>query len=238
MRNSDIDKVKAFASRDTDRARMAYDRTVTAARRQCVIIATTNNEKYLRDRTGNRRFWPVRVGRFDLDMLLRDRDQLWAEAAARAASGASIRLPETLWAAAAIEQAERVVENPFISVLDQTLRERVEIEPAVTDKKGNVIKNPVYGEGEHMQGKISSEDVWTILEVKPAQRTQDKNELLGDAMKQLGWMRERRRDGPGKRSYFYTRGNEPYRRIKVSAGSDGLPANAYYDDNQGQGIPF
>jgi hypothetical protein len=66
MRRSDIEKVKAFASRSRDRARMAYDRTVTEAPRQCIIIGTTNDERYLRDLTGNRRFWPVRVGRIDL----------------------------------------------------------------------------------------------------------------------------------------------------------------------------
>ena len=124
MRKSDIEKVKAFLSRQTDRARMAYDRTTTEARRQCVIIGTTNSDKYLRDLTGNRRIWPVRVDRFDLEALKRDRDQLWAEAAAREASGASIRLPEELWAAAAAEQAERVVDNPFLSVLDSVLREK------------------------------------------------------------------------------------------------------------------
>lgn len=62
MRKSDIDKVKAFASRGTDRARMAYGVTVTKAPRQCIIIGTTNSEQYLRDLTGNRRFWPARVG--------------------------------------------------------------------------------------------------------------------------------------------------------------------------------
>jgi predicted P-loop ATPase len=75
IRKSDIDKVKAFASRGTDRARMAYDRTVTEARRQCIIIGTTNSEQYLRDLTGNRRFWPVRVVQFNLEALERDRDQ-------------------------------------------------------------------------------------------------------------------------------------------------------------------
>src|SRR5262249_40564267 len=108
MYHSDIEKGKAFASRGTDRARMAYDRAGTAPRRQCVICGTTNSERYLRDRTGNRRFWPVRVGRFDLEALKRDLNQLWAEAAAReAAPGASIRLPEALWAEAAKEQQAR-----------------------------------------------------------------------------------------------------------------------------------
>jgi hypothetical protein len=214
MRNSDIDKVKAFASRDTDRARLAYDRAPTAAPRQCVIIGTTNNDKYLRDRTGNRRFWPVRVGRIDLELLKRDRDQLWAEAAARDANGASIRLPERLWLAAAHEQQQRVIENPFVSVIDGVLRENEE------------MVDGEWTEGKPMQGKIQSEDVWSILGIKPGQRTQDKIELFGDAMKQLGWERAGQlRIGGGKRRYHYTRGPSPHRRITVTLVSriDGTP---------------
>ena len=214
MRKSDIDKVKAFASRDTDRARLAYDRAPTAAPRQCVIIGTTNNEQYLRDLSGNRRFWPVRIVRFDLEVLLRDRDQLWAEAAARETSGASIRLPERLWAAAAREQQERVVENPFVSVLDSVLRE-----------KSDVVNGELV-EGKPMQGKIAAEDVWAIVGVRVAQRSQDRFELLGDAMKQLGWVRTRLRVGDNQRAYHYVRGPQPHRRISVVlvGNGDGTPA--------------
>jgi predicted P-loop ATPase len=214
MRKSDIDKVKAFLSRNTDRARMAYDRTVTEARRQCVIIGTTNSEQYLRDLTGNRRFWPVRIERFGLEALERDRDQLWAEAAAREASRDSIRLPESLWVAAAAEQQQRVVENPFISVLERVLHEPDQL------VDGESI------EGKWMEGAIATEDLWTIVGVRPAQRTQDNNEKLGDAMKQLGWNRDRLRVGAGKRSYVYTRGPKPHRWIVVELMSmqEGAPA--------------
>ncbi len=222
MRNSEIEKVKAFASRDTDRARMAYDRAPAEARRQCVIIGTTNSKKYLRDRTGNRRFWPVEVERFNLETLKRDRDQLWAEAAAREADGASIRLPERLWAAAAAEQQERMIENPFKSVLDQVLREKDE------------MVEGTWVEGKPMEGKIMSEDVWTILEVRPAQRSQDKLELLGDAMKQLGWERIRLRVGERQRAYFYLRGSEPHKRINVCGRAEGSGPTAFYE-NQPQG---
>src|SRR3546814_15833718 len=67
----------------SDTARMSYARLPVSVPRQCVILGTTNSERYLRDLTGNRRFWPVRVDGFDLPRLRADVDQLWAEAATR-----------------------------------------------------------------------------------------------------------------------------------------------------------
>ena len=87
MRKADVEHVKALLSRTVDRGRLSYDRIVSNVPRQAIFVATTNSEKYLRDTSGNRRFWPVRVDRFDVKALRRDRDQLWAEAAAREASG-------------------------------------------------------------------------------------------------------------------------------------------------------
>ena len=77
---------KAFLSATHDEARLAYQRESTRVPRSFVVVGTTNaTDDYLRDATGNRRFWPVRVRRFDLERLAAARDQLWAEAA-----GASI----------------------------------------------------------------------------------------------------------------------------------------------------
>jgi hypothetical protein len=220
MRKSEVERVKAFLSRDTDRARTAYARTVTEARRQCVVVGTTNSDEYLRDLTGNRRFWPVRVERFDLEGLTRDRDQLWAEAAAREAIGASIRLPEELWQAAASEQQQREIENPFVPVLDITLRE-----------KGEMLEGE-WVEGKMMQGKIATEDLWAILQLLPKQRAQQHFEWLARAMKRLGWERARLRIG-GELSYHYVRGEPPYRRITVVlvGNKDGTPPTpvASYD---------
>ena len=108
-----------------------------------MIVGTTNSEEYLKDTTGNRRFWPVRVKRFDLDALTRDRDQLWAEAAARELTGVSIRLDRQLWPAAAQEQAQRVTNDPYFEELQSVLGQ-IEI-----------------------SAKIASTTVWDILDVRP-----------------------------------------------------------------------
>ena len=80
MNKSDVEDVKAFISRKVERYRRPYDRAETVYPRRCVFIASTNQDTYLRDETGNRRFWPVPVGQIDSAALKRDRDLLWAEA--------------------------------------------------------------------------------------------------------------------------------------------------------------
>jgi len=76
-------EVKAFLSSREDSYRPAYARHDIDQPRQCVFAGTTNHKDMLKDPTGARRFWPVEVGRIDLDALAQDREQLWAEAVER-----------------------------------------------------------------------------------------------------------------------------------------------------------
>lgn len=82
---ADVRAIKAFISRQKDRARLAYARRAGEFPRQCIFIGSTNDREYLKDDTGGRRFWPVecRLGadvEIDTDALAAAVDQLWAEA--------------------------------------------------------------------------------------------------------------------------------------------------------------
>jgi len=123
MRKADVTHIKLFASKTHDKARPAWGRAVVDRPRRTIFCATTNEDDYLRDPTGNRRWWPVAIGRIDLDGVARDRDQLWAEAAFAEASAETLALDETLWGAAGIEQRARQEHDPWEDIISAWLQE-------------------------------------------------------------------------------------------------------------------
>lgn len=87
---AEVGAIKAFISSKVDRYRVAYGSTVEAFPRQCVLVGTTNEDTYLRDRTGNRRFWPVPVrNQINTEFVAKYREQLLAEAYELYLQGAS-----------------------------------------------------------------------------------------------------------------------------------------------------
>lgn len=109
MRKADLDKVKAFISRQDDKYRASFGRRVTPHPRQCVFFGTTNSQNgYLRDITGNRRYWNVKVpgnGRYKpWDMDADTVKQVWAEVMVYAKAGEKLYLPPELEAYAKEEQ--------------------------------------------------------------------------------------------------------------------------------------
>ena len=101
MRKADLDKVKAFISRQDDKYRASFGRRVTPHPRQCVFFGTTNSQNgYLRDITGNRRYWNVKVpgnGKYKpWDMDADTVKQVWAEVMVYAKAGEKLYLSPEL----------------------------------------------------------------------------------------------------------------------------------------------
>ena len=116
MKKADIDKVKAFISRQDDKYRASFGRRVTPHPRQCVFFGTTNSENgYLRDITGNRRLWNVKVtgqGKYKpWDMTNEVVQQIWAEVAEIAKAGEKLYLDADLEAFAKQEQREAMEQD-------------------------------------------------------------------------------------------------------------------------------
>lgn len=108
----DIEHVKAFLTTRTDKFRKAYGSVVETVPRQVVFAGSTNDDEYLIDPTGGRRFWPLHVGKIDVEGIKRDRDQLWAEAAAAYHAGEAWHLdqelePEALSVAQEVQEQAR-----------------------------------------------------------------------------------------------------------------------------------
>jgi predicted P-loop ATPase len=118
--------LKAFLTRTVERYRPAYGRQEVHEPRQCCFIGTTTDSIYLKDGTGGRRFWPIRVSKVDIDALRRDRDQLFAEAVAR------FRADSQWWPDADFErkhiapqQASRLDIDAWVEPISSFLEERI-----------------------------------------------------------------------------------------------------------------
>ncbi len=79
LRTRDLETIKSFITRTHEIWVPKYKEFAVNFPRRLVFIGTTNEEEFLADETGNRRWLPVRVGRADIEAIKRDREQLWAE---------------------------------------------------------------------------------------------------------------------------------------------------------------
>jgi hypothetical protein len=193
LRRGDIESVKAFLSRQVDPARRAYGRFPTEAPRQCVFFGTTKEPVFLKD-SENRRYWLVRAGRFDAAAIARDRDQLWAEAAAAEAEGESIRLDRKLWPRARKAHDEHKAVDPWLYTIEKVL--------------GN------------MTGRISTASVFEILMLPEGVKRPDMGSRLASCMRELGWDNNQGKvikiGGRVCRGYLRGKGNERRTDITVS----------------------
>lgn len=89
VRAKEVESIKAYITRQVDKYRVPWDKRPSTAPRQCVFVGTTNKERFLTDKTGNRRWFPVRVNMDGYDLFKIEKEcrayiiQCWAEAKAK-----------------------------------------------------------------------------------------------------------------------------------------------------------
>ena len=156
---ADLNRMKAYNSRQVDRIRPPYGHGVEDFPRRGIFIATTNESIYLQDPTGNRRYLPVETTDLKPDDLRRDRLQLWAEALAMYRAGFSVVLPEALWDVARTIQSSRVVEDPWADLIANHLADKPEIAFVTTAE----ILRDAIGMDEGGMGNADAKRVGGIL---------------------------------------------------------------------------
>ncbi|MDR9795239.1 virulence-associated E family protein [Aeribacillus pallidus] len=127
MKKSEVEEVKAFLSKTEDRYRVAYDRQVSDFPRKCVFFGTTNTREFLRDTTGNRRFWPVeirpeRAQYSHWEHLTKERvQQIWAEVLSWYKAGEPLELDSEARKEAERQQAAHMESDPREGLIQEWL---------------------------------------------------------------------------------------------------------------------
>lgn len=186
LRKVDVNRLKQFITSRKDDYREPYGRSVSSHLRQCVFAGTTNQEKYLRDSTGARRFWPIKCDNINIEALKRDRDQLWAEAYEQYIAGVEW-WPESEEEHTALAEAaeERFESDPWEDI----------IKVWIDDKEHSGTKE--FTTRDILNGAISRDK---------QHQTRADSMRIGEILKRLGMIR-RRVQAHSHREYRYTNPN-------------------------------
>lgn len=163
FRKAEVSEIKAKISCRADRLRMPWDRNAQDFPRRGIIVGTTNNETYLRDDTGGRRFWPINCGLIRLDLLEENRDQLFAEAVAAFKRGKQWHvMPQALTLS---EQEARRATDPW----EDRIATWLDAHPP-------------------LDGKVQNQTILSeALVIQIDRQTKENQMRAGAALKKLGW---------------------------------------------------
>lgn len=201
MKKADVEKVKGFLSTTDDKYRPSYGRVVESHPRQCVVIATVNGERgYLRDITGNRRFWIIKCRQKEQarkwSFTKEERDQIWAEAVALWRGGEKLYLEDTELPAAEALQREAMELDERQGIVEEYLNTLLPDNWDGMDlyERRNYLSvqyDPTQPRGITVRKAVSNVEIWAECfgknpsEMKPA----DSYAIAALMMRVEGWER-------------------------------------------------
>jgi len=197
--------VKAFLSRRIDTVRLPYGRKTVNIPRQTVFIGTTNKKDYLDDETGGRRFWPVKIGKVDVEAIERDRDQIWAEAVVFFRAGRKWWFDPEMEAIAAEVQESRRSADAWETAIAAWIENPTARE--VNDEHGELLSPELLSRPR----RVLTHEILAHCIGKPRSTWQTRDEMrVGAVLRGLGYERGKRTLIGGVRHRFY----EPIEKVK------------------------
>ena len=168
MKKADIEKVKSFLSTADDKYRPSYGKVVESHPRQCVIIGTVNGERgYLRDITGNRRFWIIKVHQTEQkkswNFNQEYRDQFWAEAKEIWEAGEKLYLEGDILAAAEVEQRNAMEQDERLGIVESYLNRLLPEnwnELSLYARRDYLSGDPTYANGTVKRETVCNAEIW------------------------------------------------------------------------------
>jgi len=208
-RKAEAESIKQFISKQEDIYRVAYGRRVSRFPRQCIFIGTTNDQEFLRDKTGNRRFWPVDVGAGKRnkslwkDMGQFEIDQIWAEAVQVWKDGEPLYLSPEMEKEAMQRQEQHTEESSKTGLVQEYLDTLL---PANwTDMDLGARRRYIHGtefggtrEGTIRRDQVCAMEIWVeLFEGDPKQMNPMQAREINDILRRMpGW--KPYKEGAGK----------------------------------------
>jgi len=202
-KKADIETLKQFLSKNEDIYRVAYGRRTSRFPRQCVFWGTSNDKEFLRDKTGNRRFWPVDCGiqkptKDIFKDLVKERDLIWAEAVELYKAGEKLYLEGQVLEEAIKQQEAHSEESAktglILEYLDTLLPENwYELDMY---ERRNFINGSEFSdtyEPTMLRTKVCVLEIWCeLFNGDPKQLTPLQSREINDILRSLpGWERAR-----------------------------------------------
>jgi putative DNA primase/helicase len=172
-KKADAEAIKHFISKTEDSYRQAYGRRVETFKRQCVFFGTTNENEFLKDRTGNRRYWPLMVGvNKPLKNLFNDLNkdeinQIWAEALYLYKGGEKLILEGDAEKEATLKQEQHLESNSKEGMIREFLDMKL---PKNWDKMDVYSRRIYIGENDTLKetgcvvrDRVCSAEIWVEL---------------------------------------------------------------------------
>lgn len=200
LKKVDVEVVKSFITRRDDKYRQAYGVSVESHPRSCIIVGTTNSDSgFLRDITGNRRFWPVHVSGKSKHRPweLKEIDQVWAEAIEYYKNGEELFLKDEVAAEAYVQQREAMEtdarEGLVLEYLDRFLPEgwdKMDLYERRTFLEGSEF-GACSTQGTEQRTRVCAMEIWCECfgKSREAMKKSDSYEIEGILYKIGGWKR-------------------------------------------------